>query len=274
MTKYRVPPWNVILIGSHTSLCTSSKSLEALVTSSLRKDVLWCLPSMQTSHTVQWHFFQIHAIDHFLQLLKTRHVEVAKSLVLKHSSLIWKFCHICILFPNIDIEKVQVLLPLCFCHNGFMDIVHLTRILVKLHFQALWNEFVNKNETIFHFGNMKNLNDGCKRHSTSNLHCGLDAPFANDLKNGVISHVHLPWNNGFISGEPFLFKCHVLCCAKTDDPIICCMIINSQSDNKNLFLIFTSLVCFFFLITFLFQTIRHTLEIWVFNNLKTSLPHT
>jgi hypothetical protein len=40
------------------------------------------------THMVQWHFFQIHAIDHFFQLLKTRHVEVAKSLVPKHSSFI------------------------------------------------------------------------------------------------------------------------------------------------------------------------------------------
>ncbi len=40
------------------------------------------------THMVQWHFFQIHAIDHFLQLFKTCHVEVAKSLVLKHSSFI------------------------------------------------------------------------------------------------------------------------------------------------------------------------------------------
>jgi hypothetical protein len=50
------------------------------------------------------------------------------------------------------------------------------------------------------------------------LHCGLDVPFANDLQNGVISHVHPPWNNGFINGEPFSFECHVLCCARIDDP--------------------------------------------------------
>jgi hypothetical protein len=31
------------------------------------------------THMVQWHFFQIHAIDHILRLLKTCHVEVAKS---------------------------------------------------------------------------------------------------------------------------------------------------------------------------------------------------
>ncbi len=32
----------------------------------------------------------------------------------------------------------------------------------QLHFQALQNEFANSNETILHFGNMENLNDGCK----------------------------------------------------------------------------------------------------------------
>jgi hypothetical protein len=107
---------------------------------------------------------------------------------------------------------------------------------------------------------MENLNDGCKRHSTSNLHCGINAPFANDLQNGVIPHVHLPWNNGFVSGEPFLFKFHVLCCARIDDPIIRRMIINMKGDNKKLFLIFTSLVCFFFFIILLFQTIRHKMS--------------
>jgi len=138
-----------------------------------------------------------------------------------------------------------------------MDIVHHITILVKLHFQALQNEFANENETIFHFGNMKNLNDGYEQRFTSNLHCGLDAPFANGLQNGVISHVHLLWNNGFISGEPFLFKCHVLCCAKIDDQIVGLMIISIQGSNKHLVLIFTSLVCPFFFITLLLQTIPH-----------------
>jgi len=104
---------------------------------------------------------------------------------------------------------------------------------------------------------MKNLNNGCKQQSTSNLHCGLDAPFANGLQNYVISHVHLPWNNGFISGEPLLFERHVLCCARIDDPIICRMIISTQGGNKHLFLIFTSLVYLFFLITLFLQTIPH-----------------
>ncbi len=106
----------------------------------------------------------------------------------------------------------------------------------------------------------KNLSDGCKQHSTSNLHCGLDAPFANGFQNGVISHVHLPWNNGFVSGEPLSFKCHVLCYAGIDDPIVRRMIINIQGDNKHLFLIFTSLVCFFFLITFFLKTIPHKMS--------------
>jgi hypothetical protein len=138
-----------------------------------------------------------------------------------------------------------------------MDIVHLITILVKRYFQALQNEFVNVNEIVFHFGNMKSLCDGCKQHSTSNLHCGLDVPFANDLQNGVISHVHLQWNNGFVSGEPFLFKCHVLCCARINDPIVHCMIIGTQGGNKHLFLIFTSLVCLFFLMILLLQTIPY-----------------
>ncbi len=78
VTKYRAPPRDVIFIGMHTSLCTSSKSLEALLAFTFRKRC----PSMfafnaSFTYMVQWHFFQIHAIDHILQLLKTRHVEVA-----------------------------------------------------------------------------------------------------------------------------------------------------------------------------------------------------
>ncbi len=76
---------------------------------------------------------------------------------------------------------------MCIHHNGSIDIVHLTTIHVKVHFQALQNEFANGNETILHFENMKNLSDGCKQYFTSNLHCGLDVPFANGLQNGVIS---------------------------------------------------------------------------------------
>jgi hypothetical protein len=109
-------------------------------------------------------------------------------------------------------------------------------ILVKLHFEALRNEFANENETILHFGNMKNLNDGCKQHSTSNLHYGLDAPFANGLQNGLISHVHFSWNNGFISGEPLSFKHHVLCCAKIDDPIVRHMILAPKAETNICFL--------------------------------------
>ncbi len=73
-------------------------------------------------------------------------------------------------------------------------------------------------------------------------------------------NVHLPWNNGFLNGEPLLFKCHVLCCAGIDDPMIHHMIISTQGGNKHLFLIFTSLVCFFFLITLLLQTISHKMS--------------
>jgi len=114
------------------------------------------------THIVQWHFFQIHAIKHFLQLQKACHVEVAEYLVSKCSSFIRRRCHIRTLLSNIDVEKIQVLMPSCLRHNDFMDIVHLTTILVKFHFQVFQNEFANKNETIFHFGNMKNLSDGCK----------------------------------------------------------------------------------------------------------------
>ncbi len=49
----------------------------------------------------------------------------------------------------------------------------------------------------------------------------------------------------------------MLCCARIDDPIVCCMIISTQGGNKHLFLIFTSLVYLFFLITLLFQTFLH-----------------
>ncbi len=51
VTKYRVPPQDVVFIGLDTSLCTSSKSFEALVASTLGKNVLCCLPSIQASHT-------------------------------------------------------------------------------------------------------------------------------------------------------------------------------------------------------------------------------
>jgi hypothetical protein len=113
-----------------------------------------------------------------------------------------------------------------------MDIVHLTTILVKLHYEALQYGFANRNEIILHFGNMKNLSNGRKQQFTSNSHCGLDAPFAKRLKNGVISHVHLSCNNEFIIGEPLSFKCHVLCYTRIDDPIVRRMIINTQGNNK------------------------------------------
>jgi hypothetical protein len=60
------------------------------------------------------------------------------------------------------------------------------------------------------------------------------------------------------NGEPFLFECHVLCCTKIDDLIVCYMIINIQCRNKHLFLIFfASLVCLFLLIILLLQTIHN-----------------
>jgi hypothetical protein len=97
-----------------------------------------------------------------------------------------------------------------------MGIVHLTTMLLKLYCEALRNDIANKNETILHFGKMKNLNDGYKEHSTSNLHYGLDAPFANGVQNGVISLVHLLWNNGFISGDTSdLCNMHIKVIGKT-----------------------------------------------------------
>ncbi len=122
---------------------------------------------------------------------------------------------------------------------------------------------------LFFIWEHEELEYGCKQHFTSNLHCGLDVPFANGLQNGVISHVHLPWNNGFVSGEPLSFKCHVLCCVKIDDPIVRHMIISTQGGNKHLFLIYTSLVYFFFLITLLLQTIPH--KVFGFFTIKAKL---
>jgi hypothetical protein len=54
----------------------------------------------------------------------------------------------------------------------------------------------------------------------SHLHCGFDAPLANGLQNGVITHEHPPWGNALIRGKPFLFECHVLRCTGIDNPII------------------------------------------------------
>jgi hypothetical protein len=82
---------------------------------------------------------------------------------------------------------------------------------------------------------MKNLSDGCKQHFSFNLHYDLDAPFANGFQNDVISHVYLSCNNGFINDESFWFECHVLRCARIDDPIIFRMIISIQGNNKHLF---------------------------------------
>ncbi len=128
-----------------------------------KKCILMFTFNTSFTHMVQWHFFQIHAINHCLQLHKACPIEVAESLVPKCSSFIWKLCHICTLLLNIDVEKIQVLLPMCFRQNDSMGIVDFTIILVKLHFQTLRNEFANRNETILHFENMKNLNDGCKQ---------------------------------------------------------------------------------------------------------------
>jgi len=85
------------------------------------------------------------------------------------------------------------------------------RIFVKLHFETFGNEFTHQNEIIFHFWNMKNLGDGCVLIRLP-LHCGFDAPLANGLQNGLITHEHPPWGNALVRGKPFLFECHVLRC--------------------------------------------------------------
>jgi hypothetical protein len=58
------------------------------------------------THMVQWHFFQVHAIDHILQLLEIHHVEVVESLVPKCNSFIQKLYNIHIFLSNIDVEKI------------------------------------------------------------------------------------------------------------------------------------------------------------------------
>jgi hypothetical protein len=118
-------------------------------------------------------------------------------LVPKCSSFIHRLCHICIFLLNIDIEKIQVFFSSCFRHNGSMGIVHLITILVKLHFQALRNEFANTNEIFFILGTWKIW----VMVVNNILPPTCIVIFANGLENGVISHVHLLWNNEFLSGD-------------------------------------------------------------------------
>jgi len=136
---------------------------------------------------------------------------VTKSLVPK--------CNLKIL-PNINIEKISyfpfVLLPPWFA---------LQPSLPNSTFKPFENEFANINDIIIHFWNIKNLSDGCEQHFTCNLHGNLDVPFTNGFQNSLITHIHSLWNNGFINGKPLSLKCHVLCCIKTNDPIIHNMII-------------------------------------------------
>ncbi len=76
VTKYHAPPRDVVFISLHTLLCTSSKSLEALVASSLGKNVLWCLPLMQVSHTwcngTSFKFMPLTIFSNFLRLAMLR----------------------------------------------------------------------------------------------------------------------------------------------------------------------------------------------------------
>ncbi len=104
---------------------------------------------------------------------------------------------------------------------------------------------------------MKNLGDGYVCQFASHLHCGFDVPLANGLQNGVIAHEHPPWGNALVRGKPFLFEYHVLRCTRIDNPIIRDMIIRTQCPNKHLFVIFTSVINFFFFVIFLLQTNFH-----------------
>ncbi len=195
---------------------------------------------------MQQQFFQILAIHHGIQLLKACHVEMAKSFMPKHRTFLQRICNVCHVLTHLHIKKVQVLVPSCFRHNNSSNIIDLTTILVKLHFETFENEFTHENETILHFWNMKNLGDGCVCQFASHLHCGFDVPLANGLQNGVIAHEHPPWGNALIHGKPLLLECHVLHCTKIDNPFIRGMIIGTQCANKYLFMIFTSLIGFFF----------------------------
>ncbi len=66
----------MVFIGPHTSLCTSSKILETLVTSSLGKNVLWCLLWMQVSHTwcngISFKFMPLTIVSNFIKLAMLR----------------------------------------------------------------------------------------------------------------------------------------------------------------------------------------------------------
>jgi len=120
---------------------------------------------MQASHTwCNGISFKFMPLTIFSNFLKTHHVEAPKSLVQKHGSFIRIF------LLNINVEKIQVPFLTCFHHKSSMDIIRLTTIFIKLHFQVLLNEFASRNETIPHFGNTKNLSDGCEQHFASNLH--------------------------------------------------------------------------------------------------------
>ncbi len=200
VTKYHIPPQDVVFIGLHTSLWTTSK-IGNLGHFIFRKRCPLIFISMQTSHTWcngnSFKFMTLTIFSNFLRFAMLRWLNLwCQSANLSFDD----FAIFALSFWTLTLRRYKFFFPSCFCHHDSMDIVHLITILVKLHFQAFRNEFTNGNETIFHFRNMKNLSDGSKRHFTSNLYCGLWTPFANGLQNGVIFHVNLSWNNGFING--------------------------------------------------------------------------
>jgi len=158
---------------------------------------------------------------------KAFHVEMAKSFMPKHRTFIQRICNVCHVFAH----QVQILVPSCFRHNNSSNIIDLTTILVKFHFETFRNEFTHRNDIIFHFWYMKNLGDGCMWQFGSHLHCGFNVPLTNGFQNSVIAHEHLPWGNALIRGKPFLFECHVLCGTRINNPIICGIIIGTQCSN-------------------------------------------
>jgi len=105
VTKYCAPTRNDVFINLHTSIYITSKSFEALVASYLGKDV--CLQCKLHTHDAMT-LFSSSCHHHFIQLFKTCHIEVAKSLVPNHDSFIQRLCHIHFFLSNIDVEKILV----------------------------------------------------------------------------------------------------------------------------------------------------------------------
>jgi len=168
---------------------------------------LWCF-----TNVMQQHFFQIHAIHHGIQLLKTSHVDMAKSCMSKHHTFIQRICNVCHVFVHLHIKKVQVLISSLLPQQLLEHRWPYNHPCQQIPLWNFSNEFTHKDEIILHFWYMKNLGDGCMWQFASHLHCGFDVPFINGLQNGVIPHEHLPWGNAFIRGKPcwrLWFRCNI-----------------------------------------------------------------